>query len=70
MKTIEASGNTFIQPFPDTTGEWYYGIEVWKGNLYEADLAFGKGCRLRDGNSVLYTTWRERSFSLCRKRMG
>ncbi len=43
MKTIETGGIAFIQALPDTRGEWYYGIEAWKGDLYEAEERFREG---------------------------
>ena len=51
MKTIETGGITFIQPVPEGTAEWYYGIDRGHGDLYEAEEIVRSGGEAR-GNSL------------------
>lgn len=43
MKTIQTDGIAYLQPIPGGTGEWYFGIEAWKDDLYEAEERFHAG---------------------------
>ena len=40
MKTIDTHGITYIEPVPEGTSEWYYGISYEHGDLYEAEEVF------------------------------
>ncbi len=51
MKTINTQGITYIEPVPDGTPEWYYGISREHGDLYEAEELFRAGYPVR-GNAV------------------
>ncbi len=51
MKTIDTHGITYIEPVPDGTSEWYYGISYEHGDLYEAEEVFQAGEPVR-GNSL------------------
>ena len=43
MKTIDAGGITYIEPVPEGTADWYYGISREHGDLYEAEELFRRG---------------------------
>ena len=43
IKTIETDGITYIEPFPGTAGEWYFGMDYEHGDLYEAEELFHDG---------------------------
>ena len=51
MKSIITGGITGIQPVPDGTAEWYYGISYEHGDLYEAEQIFRDG-KIVNGNSL------------------
>ena len=51
MKTIETKGITFIEPVPEGTADWYYGISYEHGDLYEAEEVFRSGGKVR-GNAL------------------
>ena len=51
MKTIDTHGITYIEPVPEGTPEWYYGISYEHGDLYEAEEVFLMGEPVR-GNSL------------------
>lgn len=51
MKTINTHGITYIEPVPDGTSEWYYGISYEHGDLYEAEEVFHAGEPVK-GNSL------------------
>ena len=49
MKTVDTGGITFVEPVPGGTGEWYYGMDVAQGDLYEAEELFKAGEEVRGG---------------------
>ena len=51
MKTVDTHGITYIEPVPDGTSEWYYGISYEHGDLYEAEAVFRAGETVK-GNAV------------------
>ena len=51
MKTVDIQGITHIEPVPDGTSEWYYGISYEHGDLYEAEEVFRVGETVK-GNTV------------------
>ena len=51
MKTIDTHGITYIEPVPEGTSEWYYGISDAQGDLYEAEEIFRAGFPVK-GNAV------------------
>ena len=51
MKTIDTHGITYIEPVPEGTSEWYYGISKEYGDLYEAEETFRRGRSIK-GNSL------------------
>lgn len=51
MKTIDTHGITYIEPVPDGTSEWYYGISYEHGDLYEAEEVYLAGEPVK-GNSL------------------
>ncbi len=51
MKSIPTDGITYIEPVPEGTGEWYYGISREHGDLYEAEEIFHDGGQIL-GNSL------------------
>ena len=51
MKTVDTQGITHIEPVPDGTSEWYYGISYEHGDLYEAEEVFRAGETVK-GNTV------------------
>ena len=51
MKTIDTHGITYIEPVPEGTSEWYYGISYEHGDLYEAEEVFLAGAPVK-GNSL------------------
>ena len=51
MKTVDIQGITHIEPVPDGTSEWYYGISYEHGDLYEAEEVFRAGETVK-GNTV------------------
>ena len=51
MKTVDTQGMTYIEPVPDGTSEWYYGISYEHGDLYEAEEVFRAGGKVK-GNAV------------------
>ena len=40
MKTIHTDGITYIEPVPEGTPDWYYGLSSDQGDLYEAEEIF------------------------------
>ena len=56
MKTLDTGGITFLAPVPGGTGEWYYGMDVAQGDLYEAEELF------RAGKTVRTCFWRSARF--------
>ncbi len=42
-KRIQTNGITYIEPVPDGTAEWYFGISLEQGDLYEAEELFKEG---------------------------
>ena len=53
MKTLDTGGITFTEPVPGGTGEWYYGVDVTQGDLYEAEERFRAGEKVRGGRLLL-----------------
>ena len=51
MKTVDIQGITHIEPVPEGTSEWYYGISYEHGDLYEAEEVFRAGETVK-GNTV------------------
>ena len=49
MKTVDTGGITFVEPVPGGTDEWYYGMDVAQGDLYEAEELFKAGEEVRGG---------------------
>lgn len=53
MKTLDTGGITFLAPVPGGTGEWYYGMDGTRGDLYEAEELFRAGQKVRGGRLLL-----------------
>ena len=60
MKTVDIQGITHIEPVPDGTSEWYYGISYEHGDLYEAEEVFRAGETVK-GNTVCLIHYPSRS---------
>ncbi len=51
MKHINTKGITYIESVPDGTADWYYGVSLEHGDLYEAEEIFHDGYTIK-GNDL------------------
>lgn len=53
MKTIHTGGITYIEPVPGGTSEWYFGLSLEHGDLYEAEEIYNDGSPVEGNQLVL-----------------
>ena len=63
MKTVDTHGITYIEPVPDGTSEWYYGISYEHGDLYEAEAVFRAGETVKGNVRKSRSSWMNGSIS-------